>query len=128
VASSQGVKDALANLWHDVSGMNDSGLLRRCVSSDDAMNTRVVGVPSGSLSPAAERMRQYRKRHRKGLRCVPGGRFLLGDLPALILHLAAGEAHVRIVSEAGRESIGEETRIAINVANRATRSRLVVRN
>jgi hypothetical protein len=41
---------------------------------------------------------------------------LLGSLPALILHLAAIEAHVRIVSEAGRESIGEETRIAVNVA------------
>jgi hypothetical protein len=50
--------------------MNDSGLLRRCVSSDDAMNIRAVGVPSGSPSPAAERMRQYRERQRKGLRCV----------------------------------------------------------
>jgi hypothetical protein len=42
--------------------------------------------------------------------------FLLGRLPTLILHFAAVEAHVRIVSEAGHESIGEETWIAVNVA------------
>jgi hypothetical protein len=58
------IKDALANLWHDAS--DDSSLSRRCVSSDGAINE----VRSGSPSPAAERMRQYRERHRKGLRCV----------------------------------------------------------
>jgi hypothetical protein len=36
------------------------------VSSDGAINE----MRSGSPSPAAERMRQYRERQRKGLRCV----------------------------------------------------------
>jgi hypothetical protein len=34
------------------------------------MSAEAVGAPIRSPSPAAERMRQYRKRHRKGLRCV----------------------------------------------------------
>ena len=38
---------------------------------------------------------------------------LTGGRAALILHFAAVEAHVRIVSEAGRESIGEERRIPV---------------
>jgi hypothetical protein len=45
-------------------------------------------------------------------RAAPGSLFLCG-LPALIFHLAAIKAHVRIVSEAGRESIGEQRRIAV---------------
>jgi hypothetical protein len=55
--------------------------------------------------------------------------FLLGRLPMLILHFAAVEAHFRIVSEAGRESIGEERRIAAKCGEAgSTRSRLFVRN
>jgi hypothetical protein len=34
------------------------------------MDDHATGAPLRAPSPAAERMRQYRKRHRKGLRCV----------------------------------------------------------
>jgi hypothetical protein len=34
------------------------------------MNSDTPGAPLPLHSPAAERMRQYRKRQRKGLRCV----------------------------------------------------------
>ena len=51
-----------------------------------------------------------------GVGRAPLGRFFLGGLPALILHLAAVEAHVRnrVRSRAGVES--EKRRIAVNVA------------
>jgi hypothetical protein len=32
------------------------------------MNTEVVRIPARSRSPAAERMRRHRERHRKGIR------------------------------------------------------------
>jgi hypothetical protein len=66
---------------------------------------------------------------RKRLRSHAPDRAYIAKLPALILHLAAIKAHVRIVSEAGRESIGEERRIAPKCGEAgSTRSRLVVRN
>jgi hypothetical protein len=34
------------------------------------MDDNATGAPLRAPSPAAERMRQYRKRHRKGLRCI----------------------------------------------------------
>ena len=41
--------------------------LRRDRVSEDGMTTEAEGVPVRSLSPAAERMRLYRKRRRRGM-------------------------------------------------------------
>jgi hypothetical protein len=40
------------------------------MSSDDSMNTGAVGVPSGSPSPAAERMRTFRRRRKHKYRVI----------------------------------------------------------
>jgi hypothetical protein len=47
------------------------------------MNTEATGIPGRMLSPAAKRMREYRRRRRRGMRCVTV-RVGEADLEALV--------------------------------------------
>jgi hypothetical protein len=63
--------------------MSEGAPLRESRSEQDHMSTDSISPPSRSSSPAAQRMRHYRKQRRRGLRSV---RILLDetDIDALI--------------------------------------------